>query len=209
MSQSPFISCTGDMSLNPYRCLVSEGWIEQMILEWEGKPYNNYKNLYVAFTHKLYYDYHDINNYWESENSYVDFVHKLNDIQKMFLAMVPFEAQTNNGGVYQFFFNVPEYSIVALEAMQKANLDRLSNDYEIALNQFYGKFESIAELRSKFQMADTDWESRWASFTEGYKEVPQGKIIEKYFYDNNYLAGYHSKLAKFVIDNKDYLVRTS
>jgi len=138
--------------------------------------------------------------------SHYDFLSRLHDTQKMCFAIINFEGQTNNGGVYQFLFNQPENAIITLEAMKKANLKRLAEDYEIVLNQFFGKFKTIEELRNKFQNNKLDWNKRLNSFAEGYKEIPQAEVIEDYFYNDEYSKEFHSKMAQFVIDNQKELM---
>lgn len=186
---------------------VSASWIDEINKKYESKEYDRYDNLHFAFSEKLCNQVYSEYKYWEKGESHYEFLSKLHDTQKMYFAIINFEGQTNNGGVYQFLFNQPENAIVALEAMKKVKLIRLSEDYEVVLNEFFGRFETIEELRSKFQNNSLDWDKKWDSFVDGYKEIPQAKVIEGYFYDKEYSKEFHSKMAQFVIDNQNELMR--
>jgi uncharacterized protein YxeA len=186
---------------------VSASWIDEINKKYESKDYDKYDNRHFAFSNKLCNQVYSEYKYWEKGESHYDFLSKLHDTQKMYFALINFEGQTNNGGVYQFLFNQPENAIVALEAMKKAKLIRLAEDYEIVLNEFFGKFKTIEELRSKFQNKSINWDKRWNSFVEGYKEIPQAEVIEGYFYEKEYSKDFHSNMAQFVIDNQNELMR--
>ena len=201
-----FVQKDGDNSKTELLPKVSETWVQETIDKFEGKKYNKYDNLHYSFSDKLCNDVYSNYKYWEKGESHCEFLSKLNDIQKMYFALINFEGQTNNGGVYQFLFNQPENSIITLEALKHAKLSRLSKDYEIVLNQFFGKFSTINELKTKFQNGKIDWEKRRNSFVEGYEEIPHAEKIEEYFYEEEYSKEYHSKIAEFVIDNQNNLM---
>ncbi len=186
---------------------VSTAWIDEINKKYESKEYDKYDNRHFAFSDKLCNQIYSEYKYWEKGESHYEFLSKLHDTQKMYFAIINFEGQTNNGGVYQFLFNQPENAIIALEAMKKTKLNRLAEDYEKVLNEFFGKFKTIEELRSKFQNNSLNWDKRWNSFVEGYKEIPQTEVIEEYFYDKEYSKEFHSKMAQFVIDNKNELMK--
>jgi hypothetical protein len=78
----------------------------------------------------------------------------------------------------------------------------------LVLNEFFGKFKTIEDLKSKFQNNSLQWNKRWNSFVEGYKEIPQAAIIEGYFYNEGYKKEFHLKMAQFVMDNQKELMKT-
>ncbi len=201
-----FVEKDGDNFKTHLLPKVPKNWVQETIDKFEGKEYDKYDNYHYRFSDKLCNDVYRSYKYWEKGESHYDFLSKLNDTQKMYFALINFEGQTNNGGVYQFLYNQPENSIITLEALKDAKLIRLSKDYEIVLNQFFGKFSTISELRSKFQNGKINWEKRWNSFVEGYKEIPHAEKIEEYFYEEEYSKEYHSKIAQFVINNQNNLM---
>jgi uncharacterized protein YxeA len=202
-----FVTLDNDETKIEMLPIVSAGWVDEINKKYESKEYDKYDNRHFAFSDKLCNQVYSEYKYWEKGESHFDFLSKLHDTQKMYFAIINFEGQTNNGGVYQFLFNQPENAIIALEAMKKDKLNRLAEDYEIVLNEFFGKFKTIEELRSKFQNNSLNWDKRWNSFVEGYKEIPQAEVIEGYFYDEEYSKEFHSKMAHFVIDNNNELMK--
>jgi hypothetical protein len=125
----------------------------------------------------------------------------------VYFTLLSFESQVDNGGVYQFLFNQPELSILALDAMRIVHLDTLSNDYEVVLNELFGKSETIDQLRGKFQDGKEDWKNRWNSFVKGYKELPSAKVIEDYFYNPDFVKSFHAKIIEYLKENRKNLYK--
>ena len=92
--------------------------------------------------------------------------------------------------------------------MKVAKMDKLAKDYEKVLQEFFGKFENIQELNKRFQNKSQDWDKRWNSFAEGYKELESTVVIEEYFYDKEYVQKFQSKMVQFVKDNANGLMKT-
>ena len=187
--------------------LVSRNWLTEMKEKFANVPYDKYKNEHYELSDSLCNEIYSEYKYWEKGETHYDFLSKLSDAQKMYFALINFEGQTNNGGVYQFLFNQPECSIIALEAMKHAKLDRLATDYEKVLQQFFGNFDSIEALRSKFQNKYLGWDKRWNSFAEGYEELSTAEVIENYFYEDEFSKNFHAKMTQYVYDNQDELMK--
>jgi len=201
-----FVTTDGDPSKTQLLPRVAKDWLSETIKTYDDKDYDKYDNLHYGFSNVLCNDIYSSYKYWEKGESHYDFLSKLNDTQKLYFALINFEGQTNNGGVYQFLFNQPENAVIVLEAMKKAKLDRLAKDYEIVLKEYYGKFETIEELRARFQNGQIGWEERAQSFVDGYVELPQAEVIENYFYEPDYSKMFHKKIAQFVIAHQDALM---
>lgn len=187
--------------------LVESDWLENVHKTFEDKEYNKYDNEHYVLSERLCNQVYSDYKYWEHNLSHAQFLNQLNDIQKMYFALINFEGQTNNGGVYQFLFNQPENAIIALEAMKMAKLEQLASDYEIVLEQFFGKFETIEDLRNTFQSGNLNWDKRWNAFVEGYREIPQAEVIEEYFYTDKYSKEFHTKMVLFVMKHQSELMR--
>jgi len=165
--------------------LLPNNWISEIEKKWTEKEWGIYDNEYYDISNKICNDVYSKNKYWEKNQTHTDFLNELTKEQRIYFTLVNFEGQVNNGGVYQFLFNNPELSIIALQGMQEVRIEKLAKDYEIVLKEYFGKFNTIQELYSKFQNNKNDWNKRWNSFAEGYKELPSAKVIEEYFYDEN------------------------
>ena len=126
---------------------------------------------------------------------------------KLALAPVISNARTS-GGVYQFLFNYPELAIIALESMKITKMEKLSKDYEVVLNEYFGKFKTIQELNEKFQNNKTEWNKRWNSFAEGYKKLKSTETIEKYFNEEKFIEEFQIKMNEFVKLNNQKLYKT-
>lgn len=188
-----------------YLPIVEKDWLKATELKYSNKEWETYPNEHTDQSEQLC---NEVYKPWKGENSHSDFLNKLTKEQRMYFALINFEAQTNNGGVYQFLFNYPELAIITLEAMKTVELGKLTDDYENVLNEFFGKFNTIQELKSRFQDDNKKWDKRWDSFVEGYKELPTAEKIEQYFYNKDYQKEYQSKIVQFVKKNANGLMKT-
>ena len=188
--------------------LVSKNWISEIEQKWTKKEWEIYNNEHYDISNEICNNVYSKNKYWEKNQTHAEFLNELTKEQRIYFSLVNFEGQVNNGGVYQFLFNNPELSIIALQSMQEVGIEKLAEDYEIVLKEYFGKFNTIQELYSKFQKDNTDWNKRWNSFTEGYKELQSTEIIDDYFYKEDFVKTYQEKLIKYVKENPKNLFRT-
>ncbi len=188
-----------------YLPTVEKNWLSEIELKYSNKEWESYPNEHTDQSEQLC---NKVYKPWKGEISHSEFLNKLTKEQRMYFALINFEAQTNNGGVYQFLFNYPELTIITLEAIKQAKCENLADDYENVLNEFFGKFDTIQELNKQFQDDNKKWDKRWDSFVEGYKELPSADKIEEYFYSDEYQKEYQSKIVQFVKDNTKGLMKT-
>ena len=188
--------------------LVSKNWISEIEKKWTTKEWEIYDNEHYDISNEICNDVYSKNKYWEKNQTHADFLNELTKEQRIYFTLVNFEGQVNNGGVYQFLFNNPELSIIALQGMQEVGIEKLSQDYEKVLKEYFGKFNTIQELYSRFQNENNDWNKRWNSFAEGYKELESTEIIEDYFYKENFVKIYQEKLTEYVKANPTKLYKT-
>ncbi len=200
-----FIQLESKTESTDYLPTVEKNWLKETELKYAEKEWESYPNEHSEQSEKLCDDVYD---HWKGDISHSEFFNKLTAEQRMYFALNSFEAQTNNGGVYQFLFNHPELAIITLEAMKEAKMGNLTDDYENVLHEFFGKFDTIQELYKQFQDGSKKWDKRWASFVEGYKELPSTKKIEEYFYNNDYQKEYQSKMVQFVKNNASGLMKS-
>ncbi len=87
-------------------------------------------------------------------------------------------------------------------------MEKLAMDYEINLNEYFGKFDTIQDLYSKFQNDKSDWNKRFTAFADGYKELLSSEKIEDYFEEESFVKIYQQDLTKYVKANRNKLYRT-
>ena len=180
---------------------VPKNWLPDIEKEFDVKELNDYPNEYTEIADKLCNQVYTNSKYWENNLTHSDFLKRLTKEQRIFFALVNFEGQTNNGGVYQFLFNQPELSFAALDAMLITKMDSLARDYEAVLHELLRSKGKITELKAKFNDNSRDWNSRWNAFVEGYNELKTAAVIEGYFYDDEFVRNFRSKMIEFVKSN--------
>lgn len=121
--------------------------------------------------------------------------------QKAFYALVTFDGQVKNGGVYQFLFNYPELAIATLESFAEIGEKSLKSDYERTLSEFIGKASRIGELKRAFNDQSNEWNARWNSFVEGYTELKTAKKIESYFYTKKFNKAHFHLISEYIETN--------
>ncbi len=130
----------------------------------------------------------------------------LNRKQKVFWAFLAFNGDTDDGGVYQFIFNRPNFIFAVHEAFEELKLDRLKEDYKKVIDQLIGKSQKISELRAAFQNEDERFESRWNAFASGYEEFTAGDTIESYYYTRYFKRDLYKRVSDYIEENIDMFV---
>ncbi|MEL0456612.1 DUF4375 domain-containing protein [Flavobacteriaceae bacterium SZ-1-7] len=187
--------------------LLTKNWISKIEEKWKNKDWEMWKNQHYDICEKICNDIYSTNKYWEKNQTHADFLNELTKEQRIYFTLINFESQVNNGGVYQFLFNYPELSILALEGMQETGMEKLATDYEIVLKEYFGKFDTIQDLYSKFQNNKSDWNKRFTAFAEGYKELPSAEKIEEYFYEESFVKTFQQDLTEYVKANRNKFYR--
>jgi hypothetical protein len=187
-----------------YLPIVDKDWLKETELKYAENEWESYPNEHTDQSEKLC---NNVYRLWKGEITHSEFLNKLTKEQRMYFALINFESQTNNGGVYQFLFNNSELSLITFEAMKVAKMDKLSTDYEKVLHEYFGNFETIEELNKQFQDDSKKWDKRWSSFAEGYKELESTFEIESYFYDEDYVKEFQEKMVVFVKINRNGLMK--
>ncbi len=159
-------------------------------------------NPYTDITDSICNSVYSNNKCWEQDLTHTEFLNKLTKEQRIYFSLVNFESQVNNGCVYQFLFNYPELSLIALDAMKILKMERLSKDYSNVLNEYFGKFKDIQELKARFNNANSDWDKRWNAFADGYKELKTAKVIDDYFYDKGFKQEFQNDMYNFAKNNE-------
>ena len=199
-----FVMLESKTESTDYLPIVDKNWLKETELKYAGKEWESYPNEHTDQSEKLC---NDVYRPWKGEITHSEFLNKMTKEQRMYFALINFESQTNNGGVYQFLFNNSELSLITLEAMKAAKMDKLAADYEKVLQEYFGKFETIQELNKQFQDDSKKWNKRWNSFAEGYKELESTFEIENYFYDEDYVKQFQPKIVQFVKSNRNGLMK--
>ena len=178
---------------------VSQEWIDSTKAKYKWENYELYDNRLWEYMYKLFDDVvaqSGIQDFGELWN-------KMNRPQKVFWAFLAFSGDTDNGGVYQFIFNKPEFILAVAEMWEEIGLERVSKDYNEVLKELTGKAGKISELKAIFNDDSKSWDNRWSSFSEGYKELKSTQKIEEYFYDKEFKKECHQKVADYIEKNMD------
>ena len=184
---------------------VPKNWLTDIENEFDAKELNDHPNEYSEITDKLCSQVYANSKYWENNLTHADFLNCVTKEQRILFALVNFEGQTNNGGVYQFLFNQPELSFAALDAMLITKMDSLAKDYEAVLHELQRSKGKISELKAKFNDNRRDWISRWNAFVKGYNELKTAAVIEGYFYNDEFIRYFRSRMIEFVKSNHENL----
>jgi hypothetical protein len=136
-----------------------------------------------------------------------DFWLEMNLYQKVFCSFLVFSGQTDNGGVYQFVFNRPQFLIAVQESFNELSIGSLVKDYDCVLNELNGNnVDKLAEIKSIFNNDSADFSSQWDAFVEGRGDLPSTEIIESYFYDKEFKEIFYKSVVGYINKNINYFL---
>ncbi|SDG18654.1 hypothetical protein SAMN04488121_103757 [Chitinophaga filiformis] len=121
--------------------------------------------------------------------------------------MLLFNGETDNGGVYQFFFNRPEFSFAVLESFRELQLESLAGDYAACLDELMNTTDSYNNRKRTFNDEGNSWEQRWEAFREGYGEMKSAAKIEAYFYDDGFKMALYKTTVEYIDKNISLFVK--
>lgn len=173
---------------------IAQGWIDTVQAKYSWDTFDEYDNRMWQYMDKLFDE--TVENSGIQE--YDELWRKLTREQKVFWAFLAFNGDVNNGGVYQFISNRPEFLVAVSEMFHELEMHEVAKDYELVLQELVGKAGKINELKSALHDNSKSWEKRWNSFTEGYKELQSTEKIESYYYDKEFRKRLYKKVADYI-----------
>lgn len=125
---------------------------------------------------------------------------KFTKVQKVVIVMAHFIGQVDNGGVWQFFYNQPQYAYAAYEALREINVWVLETRYEQCLKEFGKMIDSqeYQQLMHLIQEVEVTEEKRWELYQKGSEYIPSAKELEEYFYTPDKKDYFYQKLVKYI-----------
>ncbi|MBT8219089.1 MAG: RDD family protein [Bacteroidia bacterium] len=185
-----------------YEADVQHEWIEEMQHKYRWDDFELYDNRLTSYTTKLFDDVVRELNYADDGLLW----NNLTRGQKTLWTFTLFHADTNNGGVYQFLMNWPEFIFAAQEMLREIGAIELAEDYDAVVNQLTQEIDNIAEFKQKFNDKSLGWEARWEAFTSGYDHLDSTKKIETYFYEDEFKKELYQKVCKYIESNIDQFI---
>jgi hypothetical protein len=176
--------------------MYNKQWFDELDKKYSWDSFGVYDNRFFEYMYNLFDTLPALAKGQTKSNS--EFFNKLTRGQKVFYAVLAFGGDTDNGGVYQFFFNKPEFCFAALEAFKELKLDSLSQDYEKCLDEFIGSADSYGKRKEIFNDPKNSWEKKAKSFQEGYSNLKSAKKIEAYFYTDNYKKTFYKTVVDYI-----------
>lgn len=187
-----------------YAPAYNNEWFDGLDEKYSWDKFSPYDNRFWEYMYQLFDTLPGIAGKTGSDRI---FFTNLTRGQKMFYSLLVFNGEVDNGGVYQFFFNRPEFSFAVLETFEELKLNKLKSDYEKCLNEFIGTKDSYSIRKQLFNDTNKDWSKRWKSFTDGYETVQSGKIIEDYYYNDGFKKELYKTFVDYVDTHFDQFVR--
>lgn len=181
---------------------VNIEWLDSIKAKYDWNEYDEYDNRMWEYMYKLFDETVEKSGVKSSDELW----DLLNRKQKVFWAYLAFNGDTDNGGVYQFIFNKPKFIIAVAEMWEELEVQQINTDYQDVLSELNGKTSTINSLKEVFNDDSKNWEKRWTSFADGYKELKTTERIEDYYYNTEYKKQLHKKVADYIETNIDMFV---
>ncbi|MCF6403053.1 DUF4375 domain-containing protein [Chitinophaga filiformis] len=183
----------------------SQQWFDETNRKYNWEEFNAFDNKFWEYTYQLSYPL--LEKSVSKELNYQEYFSLLNRGQKIFYCVLMFSDETDNGGVYQFFFNRPEFSFAVLESFRELQLETLARDYAACLDELTNTADSYNKRKERFNNEGKSWEQRWQAFREGYGEMKAAAKIEAYFYDDGFKKELYKTMVDYIERNMSLFVK--
>ncbi len=168
---------------------------------------------HVANPHDLFWAYHALifQDIPLPKNATDEiFWKKLTKSQQIVFVLGIFIEHTNNGGIWQFFFNKTEYIIAVGQAFETfSNMNVFNTYYSRCFNELAkildsGEFFTICDI---WNDTNRPFEERWTAFKSGEAYIENHTLFEEYFYSEKGKDRlYNDLINKYIAQNLGALV---
>ena len=176
---------------------------EEVLVQLKTKKIDN-QALFWEYHHLVFEDIH-----YPAGKSMEEIWKKLTKPQKTILTLGHLINQTNNGGVWQFLFNKPEFSLVALEALHEINpFSIFMSAYEPVFQEFINLLENgtYEDIMTTWNDESQEFEKRWEAFKSGQEHIPSREKFESYFFNKKDMDRLYQKAVAYIEQNLGKLV---
>jgi hypothetical protein len=178
---------------------IDKSWFNDVNKKYKWTSFNEYDNRLWEYAAKLFDD--TIKDCGIEEED--ELWRALNRPQKIFWSFLVFTGDIDNGGVYQFLFNRPEFTFSVFEMLDELSLLDLKKDYKNVIHELSGKVGTISELKTTFNDNNVDFEKRWNEFAKGSYDLQSARVIENYFHTKSFKKIYLKKMADYIEANME------
>ncbi|MCP4441350.1 MAG: DMP19 family protein [Aureispira sp.] len=187
-----------------YSASITRAELHQLKVEGE----KDIKNSSEVFWQ--YYSWIEHEEKWPKNKSWEDIWKKLTKAQKVVISMAKFFSQMNNGGLWQFFFNCPQYSTIVIEVLYNELYSTLDfkRNYKAAVTEFMnvlsdGHYEKLIGVWNDESLS---FEERWAAFKSGEEYISNRVVVEESYFENTRDQLYES-LIRYIERNIGTLIK--
>jgi Domain of unknown function (DUF4375) len=200
-----------------YYAEIKREEIDKLKAQFDWHDYTSYPNLQSELSEMLF-DPLTTRAYKEKINEETLF-NALTKPQKVIYALNAFEGQVNNGGIYQFFWNIPEFSLAVEQALEAIQFDKLLENYRKVKEEFNKKEAKLEALKHKSALSSMKYSLKqfflsiigkeekglrrtgFESFVEGCDEMKETDWFNDYFYDIG--KELHIAESNYILKNLD------
>ena len=188
---------------NQNELIISAGttkeWINSTKSKYNWNDFDEYDNLLWEYMYELL----DKPIEKQTDIDYWTLWNKLTREQKVFWAFLAFSGDTDNGGINQFIYNKPEFTLVVSEVWTELELEKIGSDYEFFLKELSGKSVDSNEIKKAFITESGIWKNRVSPFANEKISLKSAENIEDYFYDKDFRKEVYKKVADYIDQNID------
>ncbi|WP_188316102.1 DMP19 family protein [Chitinophaga agrisoli] len=176
-------------------------WLQQVNTKYSWEHFDQYSNKFWVYVSGLLDTLPVLaEGKVASRQQYLD---SLTKGQKLLYTVVIFNNETDNGGVYQFFFNYPELAFAVTEVFKELQAGVISADYAKCLDEFLRTKNSFAKKTSILNDPAGNPQQKLADFRSAHKDLKTADKIKAYFYQEAYKKQFFKKIVDYVDAHMD------
>jgi hypothetical protein len=178
---------------------TTKEWFDSTKSKYDWNDFDEYDNLLWEYMYELF----DKPVEKQNDIDYWTLWQKFTREQKVFWAFLAFSGDTDNGGINQFIYNKPEFTLVVSEIWTELELEKIGSDYDFFLKELSGKLGDLNEIRNALISESWIWENKVSPFANEKISLMSAKNIEEYFYDKDFRKEVYKKVADYIDQNID------
>ncbi len=178
---------------------ITREWLNNVQHKYNSTEFDELDSLLLVYLSDIFEKAIEESNLQED-----DIWQNMTRAQKTFSTFISFSGEVDNGGVFQFIFNLPTSIFAVVEMCEELGLPKLGNDYLNVLRELTGKEYEFLFIKQTFNNESLSWEKRWSAFSRGQKDLKSTLVIEDYFYDEEFKESLYKTVTDYVEKNMDH-----
>lgn len=171
-------------------------WVELTKKNYSWEKYDEFDNRLDEYMEFLFDVLPELGHASEDDE---EFWKQLTLGQKMFYTLLCFEGAVDNGGIFQFFWDKPEFIYALDETLAILNVEPLQEDYALMVDRYEAVAQEMEALQLTINYNNKKWQELYhAAYDKGLILFGEEYELGEYYLDPEFKKHLHKAMCNYI-----------